>query len=316
MAYGPPPWRKLTGGIVALVAIIGGALAVIAFARVGSLRGDTYRAYIMADQASGILKGTEVWLQGQKVGVVKDVGFRSLPTDTAVQTVIEMEVLSQYQQFIRKDSRVEFKPGGTYLGAQVVALRIGSRTAPVLAAGDTLTRVSVFDPEERSSELTEAGQDIPQIVTSLRAIGSDLSKTQTQFGSLGDRTSGLHLILTHVAQYAKRNAGRKGMLSLLRSDNALANRASLVITRADSLLRITQELGTMKRFKADTGLRAELASTRADLDSVRARIAREDGAAGRFVSDNALQRDLQQLSEQIARTLADFSKRPERYSPF
>ena len=316
MAYGPPPWRKLTGGIVALVAIIGGALAVIAFARVGSLRGDTYRAYIMADQASGILKGTEVWLQGQKVGVVKDVGFRSLPTDTAVQTVIEMEVLSQYQQFIRKDSRVEFKPGGTYLGAQVVALRIGSRTAPVLAAGDTLTRVSVFDPEERSSELTEAGQDIPQIVTSLRAIGSDLSKTQTQFGSLGDRTSGLHLILTHVAQYAKRNAGRKGMLSLLRSDNALANRASLVITRADSLLRITQELGTMKRFKADTGLRAELASTRADLDSVRARIAREDGAAGRFVSDNALERDLQNLSEQITRTLADFSKRPERYSPF
>ena len=316
MAYGPPPWRKLTGGIVALVAMIGGALAIIAFARVGSLRGDTYRAYIMADQASGILKGTEVWLQGQKVGVVKDVGFRSLPTDTAVQTVIEMEVLSQYQQFIRKDSRVEFKPGGTYLGAQVVALRIGSRTAPVLAAGDTLTRVSVFDPEERSSELTEAGQDIPQIVTSLRAIGSDLSKTQTQFGSLGDRTSGLHLILTHVAQYAKRNAGRKGMLSLLRSDNALANRASLVITRADSLLRITQELGTMKRFKADTGLRAELASTRAELDSVRARIAREDGAAGRFVSDNALQRDLQQPSEQIARTLADFSKRPERYSPF
>jgi hypothetical protein len=34
------------------------------------------------------------------------------------------------------------------------------------------------------------------------------------------------------------------------------------------------------------------------------------------VSDNALERDLQDLSEQIARTLADFSKRPERYSPF
>jgi len=73
MAYGPPPWRKLTGGIVALVAIIGGALAIIAFARVGSLRGDTYTAYIVADQANGIFKGTEVWLQGQKVGVVKGV---------------------------------------------------------------------------------------------------------------------------------------------------------------------------------------------------------------------------------------------------
>ena len=151
MAYGPPPWRKLTGGIIALVLIVGGALAIIAFARVGSLRGDTYTAYIVADQASGIFKGTEVWLQGQKVGLVKGVGFRALESDSAVQTVLQMEVLSQYKPLIRTDSRVEFKPGGTYLGAQVVALRIGSRTAPVLEAGDTLTRVSVIDPEARSN---------------------------------------------------------------------------------------------------------------------------------------------------------------------
>src|SRR6476619_386067 len=101
MAYGAPSWSKLTGGIIALVAMIAGAFALVAFARVGSLRGETYRAYIVPEQASGILKGTEVWLQGQKVGVVKDVGFRAPPTDTAVQTVIQVEVLSQYKQFIR-----------------------------------------------------------------------------------------------------------------------------------------------------------------------------------------------------------------------
>lgn len=316
MASGPPSWRKLTGGIIALVAMIGGALAIVAFARVGSLRGDTYIAYIMADKADGILKGTEVWLQGQKVGVVKGVGFRALATDSAVQTVLQMEVLNQYQQYIRKDSRVEFKPGGTYLGAQVVALRIGSHNAPVLQAGDTLTRVSVIDPEQRSYELTAAGEDIPQIVTSLRAIGSDLSKTQTQFGSLGDRTSGLHLIMRHLSDYQKRKAGKKGMLALLSPDNALAARARLVITRADSLLRITEEPGTLNRIKSDSGLRKALASTRADLDSVRVRISREDGAAGRFVSDDALQRDLKELSEQITRTIADISKKPGRYSPF
>lgn len=316
MASGPPPWRKLTGGIIALVAMIGGAFAVVAFARVGSLRGDTYIAYIVADKADGILKGTEVWLQGQKVGVVKGVGFRALATDSAVQTVLQMEVLSQYQQYIRQDSRVEFKPGGTYLGAQVVALRIGSHTAPVLRAGDTLTRVSVIDPEQRSYDLTAAGEDIPQIVTSLRAIGSDLSKTQTQFGSLGERSSGLHLIMRHLADYQKRSGGKKGMLALLAPDNALAARARIVITRADSLLRITREPGTLKGIKSDSGLRVALASARANLDSVRLRISREDGAAGRFVSDNALERDLQELSEQLRRTIADFSKKPERYSPF
>ena len=46
---------------------------------------------------------------------------------------------------MRTDSRVEFKPGGTYIGAQVVALSVGFASAPVLRPGDTLTRVSVID---------------------------------------------------------------------------------------------------------------------------------------------------------------------------
>jgi ABC-type transporter Mla subunit MlaD len=314
MAYGPPPWRKLTAGIIALVAIIGGAFAILAFARVGSIKGDTYIAYISADQASGILKGTDVWLQGQKVGVVKGVDF--LPTASTVKTVLKVQVMSPYKSFIRKDSRVEFKPGGTYVGAQVVALRIGSPSAPVLDAGDTLTRVSVIDPEIRANNLTEAGQDFPEIVSSLRAIGSDLSKTQTQLGTLTDRSSRLSRVKTQVAELKTRNVGKKGTLSLLFRDRALADRAQLTIIRADSLLGFTREKGTINRFAADSTLRIALASTRAELDSVRLRISREDGAAGRFLADDALQKDLEALSNEIARTLADFAKRPNRYSPF
>ena len=313
MAYGPPPWSKLIGGTVALVLLIGGAFSIIAFARVGSLKGNTYVAYILADQANGILKGTHVWLQGQKVGVVKSVGFRSSPTDTMVRTVLQVEVMSPYKSFIKRDSRVEFKPGGSYVGAQVVALRIGSSSAPVLEAGDTLTRVSVIDPDLRQNELTEAGQDFPQIVTSLRAIGSDLTKTQSQFSSLGDHTSGLALVMKRVSEFDTR---RRGTLSLVLRDRALADRAQLVLTRADSLLQITREPGTLSRFTTDSALRTALARTRGELDSVRVRIAREDGAAGRFLSDDALRKDLEELSNQIAKTLADFGKRPERYSPF
>ena len=314
MASGPPSWRKLTGGIVALVCIIGGAFAIIAFARVGSLKGDTYIAYIVADQATGIFKGTNVWLQGQKVGVVKDVDF--LATDSLVKTVLKVEVMGQYKRFIRKDSPVEFKPGGTYVGAQVVALRIGSPSAPVLNEGDTLTRVSVIDPELRSNELAAAGQDFPEIVSSLRAIGADLSKTQSQFGSLTDRTSRLSMVMTHVNELQRRNHGKKGTFSLLLRDRALADRAQLAITRADSLLQFMREKGTINRFASDSTLRLALADTRAELDSVRLRISREDGAAGRFLYDDALQKDMEALSEQIARTLADFGKRPARYSPF
>jgi hypothetical protein len=310
VAYGPPSWRNLAGGIVALVVIIGGALSIIAFARVGSLRGDKYTVFILADRAGGILKGTDVWLQGQKVGVVKGVGFRS---EAAVSTVLEVEVLSYYKQFIRKDSPVEFKPGGTFVGAQVVALRMGSATAPVLEAGDTLTRVSVFDPDFRSNELTAAGQDFPEIVTSLRSIGSDLSKTQSQFNSLAEHRSGLQVAIRHMSQFSLR---KKGTLPLFARDRTLSERAKLAIERADSLLAFARKPGTFSHVKADTGFRKALAGARTELDSVRIRIAREDGAAGRFLADAQLRRDLEALSNEIARTLADFAKRPERYSPF
>jgi MlaD protein len=314
MISGPPTWRNLKGGIIALAAILVGAFSIIAFARVGSLKGDTYIAYIRADVANGIFKNTDVWLQGQKVGVVKNVTF--LPTDSAVQTVLEVEVMSPYKQFIRKDSPVEFKPGGTYVGAQVVALRIGSPSAPVLDAGDTLTRVSVIDPELRSNELAAAGQDFPEIVASLRAIGSDLSKTQSHFSTLGDHSSGLGLVMTQVDRFEKRSKGKKGTLSMLFKDRSLLDRAKLVLTRADSLLKITREPGTLSRFTSDSALRVALAGTRAELDSVRVRIGREDGAAGRYLGDDALQKDMERLSEEIAHTLADFAKRPQRYSPF
>jgi phospholipid/cholesterol/gamma-HCH transport system substrate-binding protein len=314
MAFGPPPWRKLVGGLTAIALIIVGAIAIIAFARVGSLRGKTYVAYILADDASGIFKGTEVWLQGQKVGIVKDVGFRSLPSDTAVQTVLEMEVMSPYQSFIRRDSRVEFKPGGTYIGAQVVALSIGSPDAPELHPGDTLTRVSVIDPDLRANELAAAGRDLPQIVGSLRAIGSDLSRTQTRFGSMRENSSGLQQLARHMASLDRRE--RNGSLSRFLRNRALLDSAQEVLATADSLLRFLNGPGTISRLRTDSALRHARADTRAALDTLRLRIARESGAVGRFLNDDALRRDLEELERQIARTVADVSKYPERYSPF
>jgi hypothetical protein len=55
---------------------------------------------------------------------------------------------------------------------------------------------------------------------------------------------------------------------------------------------------------------------RAALDSLRIRISREDGTAGRLLDDDALLHDLEELRRQVARTAMDVGKNPERYSPF
>ncbi len=58
--------------------------------------------------------------------------------------------------------------------------------------------------------------------------------------------------------------------------------------KVDSLLDFLNGPGTLHRWRADTALRVSRARTRAALDSLRVRISREDGTAGRLRDDDAL----------------------------
>lgn len=57
-------WRGLLPGTIIVVVIAALTVAVLVYARVGRLHGDTYRLYIRTDAARGVIKGTEVWLAG------------------------------------------------------------------------------------------------------------------------------------------------------------------------------------------------------------------------------------------------------------
>ena len=58
----PLPWRNLRVGVIAFIVIVGSALGILLFARVGALHGDTTNIYVVSDDAPGVLAGTEVWI--------------------------------------------------------------------------------------------------------------------------------------------------------------------------------------------------------------------------------------------------------------
>ena len=87
-------WRDLKTGTIAFVAIVGLAMSILLFARVGALHGDTTNLYVVTDDAPGVLSGTEVWLSGTKVGLVRDIHFRPVTTDTSQRLAIHLEVLT------------------------------------------------------------------------------------------------------------------------------------------------------------------------------------------------------------------------------
>src|SRR5215207_778262 len=89
----PLRWSQLLPGSLALAGLVALAAGVLLFARVGALRGETLRLYALTSQARGVIKGTEVWVAGQKVGLVETVRFRPPTADTAARVVLVLDVL-------------------------------------------------------------------------------------------------------------------------------------------------------------------------------------------------------------------------------
>src|SRR5918992_1406460 len=113
----PRTWRSLVPGLITFSAIVVLAVIVVMFARVGVLHGSTERVYSRMYEARGVLKGTPVWLAGQKVGQVARVDFLPPSTDTTAHVVVVMDVLDDYMSLIRRDSRAQIRSGGTLIGA-------------------------------------------------------------------------------------------------------------------------------------------------------------------------------------------------------
>src|SRR3954469_7785840 len=106
-------WSELRGGMIAALGIAGVVLLTLLFARVGALHGRKITLYVVTDDATGVLPGTEVWLGGKKEGLVKDVSFRPPSTDTLERVILAADFLEEALDNVRRDSYAQIKPGGS-----------------------------------------------------------------------------------------------------------------------------------------------------------------------------------------------------------
>jgi ABC-type transporter Mla subunit MlaD len=316
-------WRRLVPGVVGSSVILLGALAVLVFARVGSLRGDTYRLYVLADEARGVIKGTEIWLAGQKVGIVQGVAFRPVTADTTGRLAVELEVLRRYQNAIRRDSRVEFRAGGTPIGATIVAIDVGSPGSPLAREGDTLARAPQIDPDSIRSELSLAIQQLPGLLQDIQAMSAELHRNlvrgelATATGATGDHAPAMSILAKRTGRLAERMATGRGTIPLLIRDHELGEHARQAAARADSLLEIAGSgHGLLGRLRGDTALIAALTDVRNQITIVQREIDEERGTVGRLAHDSVLVHQLHELQANLTATIADAKRKPGRYITF
>jgi len=309
-------WSQLKVGILVLLGIVAVVFAVMRFARIGALHGDTSRIYMVTDIAAGVLNGTEVRLAGQKVGLVESVQLRPPSADTTERVAISMDVLDTYLRYIRRNSDVQIQPSGRVVGSPVISITMGTIQSPPIKAGDTLRARTQI---EARSGIADASS----LADSVTGIGASISTLKTEFDTtLGDVASLRKLSVkqaeaVHVAMdnFADRALASKGTIaSLIRDTASLRKQTTRVSALADSIgAAASTSSGEFGRFRRDSTLVVQARSTMASVAELRASVARYVGKSSEGV---ALANQLDITNAKLDSIVMDAKKHPLRYLAF
>ena len=311
-------WRDLWVGIVALAVVLLAGGAVLRFARLGALHGEAVPLYAATPHARGVLPGSEVWLEGQKVGVVRAVGFRPANPDTSAPVLLSLEVLTEVLPLIHRDAEPDIRAGGSFVGSPVVWFSITATGAPPVRAGDTLVSRRSRELDAARLELASATAEVPLIIDNLRVLAAQLHSARSTLGALG--VEGVAEIGATTGQ-AKAllgtvSAGRGTVGLILRRGEPLAQ-ARQAMAQADSLRTLLAgSSGSLGRMQRDSTLLRTMEAVRSDLARAQAALIEPRGAAGRLRHDSALVRQVAQTRAEMDALAADLRRNPLRYLPF
>ncbi|HVX40999.1 MAG TPA: MlaD family protein [Gemmatimonadaceae bacterium] len=314
-----PRWNDLIVGAIAIAVVAALAVAILLFGNVGALHGKTFRVFVTTDEARGVIRGTEVWLDGQKVGLVKGVGFQSANASPSDRIVLALDVLDRVRPQIRRDSRVSMRTGGSIIGNEVVYVTTGTARAQGVRDGDTIHAATQTDYEATTSEATEAAHQLPAIIDNVKLIGAQLRSAEGTLGAFGlDGSTELARVRARTDRVMGRLSSSNGTVSMVLSQrSALQARAQEAMAAADSLRALVgSNQHSLGRFRRDSTLTREIAEVRAELARVQQLAMSPNGTIGRFRTDSAIVRGLHRDIASMDSLFADVQKHPLRYIAF
>ena len=312
-------WRELLPGALALAAVIGAALAVLIFGRVGALHGDKVRLFARTARAAGIMHGSEVWLAGQRIGQVVKVDFAPPSTDTLERVVVVMDVLREYMSQLRRDTDAQIRAGGTLIGAQVVYLTPGSAEAATLSENDTIPAHPQDDFEGVTSRIAIASRQFPAIIENVKLINEQLDMARGTITALGmdEGATSLQQFRQNAARLNRVVTSSNGSIGRALGDPGLLARAQTTLARADSIrVLLSSERSTVGRFQRDSTLLRSVADVRDEVTIIRALLSQARGTAGRATADKAITQQLTRTQQQMDSLFADIKAHPLRYIAF
>jgi phospholipid/cholesterol/gamma-HCH transport system substrate-binding protein len=309
-------WGELTAGIIAATIIVILTLVVLLFARVGALHGKKVTLYIVTDGAPGILAGTEVWLAGEKEGVVTNITFRPPGTPALERLLIKTDFLASALPSVRRDSYAQIRPGGSMIGTPIIYIAPGTAGAPQLHEGDTV-------PTRPAAAIAALAEDVGKIGPEFAALGAatrDLAaRIDHPVGTIGNfRANGLEDLPDVKAGMSSLSARVNGKGTVgLAMRGGLRDRASRAMAAADSIRNLlASNKGSLGRFRRDSTLATKTSRILAEVDSLSALMSDPAGRMAAGHPDSALTLELARTHVLLAALIKDVKKNPMRYIRF
>lgn len=304
----------MRGGVIALVAIALGIFAILRYARTGALHGKQFTLYVATSDAYNLLTGSDVWLNGQRVGVVRRIGYNHASTPPDVRIIIEADVLESVRPLIRLDSRASLRSGGTVIGSPIVYLSAGSLESREVVAGDTLRAAGNPDVERAASRVTESAEQLPQIIDDSKAIASNLQVTRQRVSRILAGAPTGSTFVASASQLMRRLTTGGGSAARALRDTTIRGRIARSMAAMDTVRSLVAgHAAGIGRFRRDSTLARSLTLLRDDVASLRATSDSSRGFA-RMTADSTLRRSLDSAFAELNALLADVKAHPFKYA--
>jgi len=293
----PLTWRSLRLGLVVLVGIVVIPVVVIYAPGIGR---PTTELYVATDDATGVIRGTEVWLRGERIGKVEETALRPVSIDTSRRVLVRVTIERDLAPLIRRDTRAQIRPGTSMLGTPVVYLSGGTPSAPALRNGDTLIAQPQSAFDETRAAIAIGVAQLPALQADVESLTTQLFSDRGTIGAVNTREPGDQRVtvldaLTH--ELRGRTRATKPVAVIDSARDALNTASTHALAATDSLRRLmTLAGGTLDKFESDSAFIAAIRGTLAELDTTQRLLTTPVGTLGRLRTDSALRHQVKEAS--------------------
>lgn len=303
-------WRNVIPGLIAVAVLAMLVVGVLMFSGVDKVRGDKRDLLIVSSHARGLIPGSDVWLAGQKIGMVERMDFLPPSADSQSRLLVIARVKESAADQIRRDSRVMIRAGGNFVGPIVVWIEPGTPASGALGERDTLHAQMASELEIAGSKAARAMDELPALVADAkRVIGYVRDPNGVRSAFSAPAIADAKKLMATMGR-AERATGPSERGTLMAS-------AGSALARVDSIRALlAAPSGNVGRFRRDSTLPRTIASVRDELAALQARMDSSTGTLDRFARDSAVTRAVADARLEMTALFTDIRKRPMRYIAF